>query len=158
GRRRLGRDLGGRGRRDEILDRDREGLAAVAGLGAPGGEKPGPRGGGGGGGGGGRPRAGGGAGRGRGGGAGPARRAARAGAGARVVSWGRWAFGFANALRTHGGALTSPLSPISSPWAGSSVLVAGGGALHATGVASGPGPETLRTLASKSSTSSKIPE
>ena len=39
----------------------------------------------------------------------------------------RSAFGFANALITHGARLMSPLSPIIRPWLGSSVLVAGGG-------------------------------
>ena len=75
-----------------------------------------------------------------------------------TVTCARSAFGLAKALSTHGGVFTSPLSPISSPCAGSRLLVAGGGALHGTAVASGPGPEMLRTFASKSSTSSKMPE
>jgi len=41
---------------------------------------------------------------------------------------------------------------------GSFALTAGGGALQGSGAASAPGPETLRTLISKSSTSSKIAE
>ena len=74
-----------------------------------------------------------------------------------VTCW-RSALALASELTTHGGELMSPLSPMISPWLGSSVLVAGGGIWHATGAASAPGPETLRTLASKSSTSSKIAE
>ena len=73
-------------------------------------------------------------------------------------SCGRPKLGFANALITHGGAFASPLSPISSPWFGSNVLCAGGGVWQFCGWASGPGPETLRMLSSKSSTSSKIAE
>ena len=68
-----------------------------------------------------------------------------------TVSCGRPALGFRNELTTLGAALMSPLSPISRPWFGSSVLAgAGAGRL--------PGPDTLRMLASKSCTSSKIAE
>ena len=85
-----------------------------------------------------------------------------------IVCCARPAFGLANALSTHGGTLRSPLSPMRSPWAGSSVDVVGvggagaggfgAGVWHATAAASAPGPETLRMLASKSCTSSKIAE
>ena len=44
-----------------------------------------------------------------------------------TVCCGRPAFAFAKAFTTHGARLMSPLSPNSSPWFGSSVLVAGGG-------------------------------
>ena len=75
-----------------------------------------------------------------------------------TVHCGRSALGLAKALSTHGASVAEPLSPSSSPWAGSSALVGGGGSLQACAAASGPGPETLRMFASKSSTSSKIAE
>jgi hypothetical protein len=82
--------------------------------------------------------------------------------GRRTVTCGRLAFALAGiALITHGGRLMSPLSPIIRPWFGSNVLVAGmpaGGSLHVVGAGSGPGPETLRTLIEKSSTSSLTAE
>src|SRR4051794_34140911 len=71
-----------------------------------------------------------------------------------TVTCGRSALAFAaNELMMQGGSLMLPLSEIIRPWFGSFVLVAGcpaAGALHATGAASGPGPETFRTLAVKS--------
>ena len=47
-----------------------------------------------------------------------------------TVHCGRPALGLANALMTQGASVGEPLSPISRPWAGSSVLVGGGGSLH----------------------------
>src|SRR6266545_6464297 len=67
-----------------------------------------------------------------------------------TVSCGRPAFGLAKLLTTPGALLISPSSPISRPWFSSST--GGGPALLL------PGPETLRMLASKSCTSSKIAE
>ncbi len=55
----------------------------------------------------------------------------------------------------HGGWSMLPLSPMMRPWLGSSVLVAGGGLAQAIAAARGPGPDTLRMLSSKSSTSSR---
>src|ERR671922_832973 len=76
-----------------------------------------------------------------------------------TVTFGRPAFAFAGiALRTHGAKLMLPLSPMINPWFGSLVEVSGGGSLHATAAASGPGPDTLRVLMSKSSISSLTAE
>ena len=67
-----------------------------------------------------------------------------------TVSCWRPAFAFAGiALMMQAARLMLPLSPISRPWFGSNVLVAGwpcAGSLHGCGAASGPGPETLRML------------
>ena len=75
-----------------------------------------------------------------------------------TVCCARPAFGFAKAFSTQGATLPLASSPIRRPWFGSSVFVAGGGVVHGSAAASGPGPETLRMFASKSSTSSKIAE
>ena len=76
-----------------------------------------------------------------------------------TVSCWRPAFFRAKSLIAHGARLMSPLSPMSRPWFGSKRLVArraGGGRRRSGRVASAPGPDTLRMLSSKSSTSSKI--
>ena len=62
----------------------------------------------------------------------------------------------------HGAWLMLPLSAIRRPWFGSNRLVAGagagGGVAQGSAAARAPGPETLRTFSSKSSTSSRIAE
>src|SRR5215218_7146375 len=63
-----------------------------------------------------------------------------------IVCCARSAFGLAKPFSTQGGLLMSPLSPMSRPWFGSSVDVAGGGVWQATAVANGPGPDTLLGL------------
>ena len=60
----------------------------------------------------------------------------------------------------HGAWLMFPLSAIRRPWFGSNRLVVTAPAGFAQGSAAArlPGPETLRTFSSKSSTSSRIAE
>ena len=64
---------------------------------------------------------------------------------------------FRKALMTQGANCAS-MSPSRRPWLGSLTFVAGGGALQGCAVAKFPGPETVRTLISKSKTWSKTDE